>query len=379
MTKTNTIRAAALAALVAVPFSSLPAAGPFEVRRAETGQAVGTAPPAATIATAPYDEDFALTFVPADFYYAVYDASGSALEISVQLNPVTHRIRIGFDDGNPTSAAVDAIGSSVTVAPASISANGLQSASIVVVPRDANGVLLGRGLTVGVDASLLWPAQLTGPFVDLGDGSYQASAVASVPGQGTVRVAVEGVNLATLPTITAMPLDPSGSLRDLAINMLWGMTSTNGPLVSLINEAGSGTPQAQALGAANVRAIAALETLADGDFTRDENVLKTDFDAILSLMEGVLESPGALDPQDVRDAMDDLLGIARLIAEWHIERAEGSCGVCDGSGKPDKVCNAVEWLASGDAMRAAISPDWAAVVDAYARAVEWALQAYHGC
>jgi len=30
-------------------------------------------------------------------------------------------------------------------------------------------------------------------------------------------------------------------------------------------------------------------------------------------------------------------------------------------------------------MRAAISPNWGAVVDEYARAVEWALQAFHGC
>jgi hypothetical protein len=168
-------------------------------------------------------------------------------------------------------------------------------------------------------------------------------------------------------------------LRDLAISILSGMTGPGGPLASLAAQAGSGTPQAQALAAANARAQAALATLVNDDPTRDENVLKTDFDAVLSLMEGVLASPGALDPQDVRDAMDDLLGIARLIAEWHIERAEGSCGVCDGSGNPMKVCNAVAWLASGDTMRAAISPDWEAVVDAYARAVEWALQAYHGC
>ena len=107
--------------------------------------------------------------------------------------------------------------------------------------------------------------------------------------------------------------------------------------------------------------------------------MKTDFDAVLSQMEGVLASPGALDPQDVRAAMDDLLGIARLIAEWHIERAEGACGACDGSGNPAKVCDAIAALAVADTMRAAVSPDWGGTVDEYAWAVERALQAFHNC
>jgi hypothetical protein len=36
-------------------------------------------------------------------------------------------------------------------------------------------------------------------------------------------------------------------------------------------------------------------------------------------------------------------------------------------------------LEVADAMRAAVIPDWGAVVDAYARAVERALQAAHSC
>jgi len=372
------IRAAALAALVATPFASVLAAGPFQVRRATTGQAVSTAPPVATIATSPYD-DLASMLVATDFYYQVYDASGSALAISVQTNPVTRAIRIGFDDANAASAPVGANASSVAVAPASIRADGLQTSSITVEPRDANGVLLGTGLAIAIDASLLWPAHLTGPFADLGDGTYRALAAASVPGTGTVRVIVEGVGLASLPTIAVTPLDPSESMRDLAIATLSGMTGANGPLASLAAGAGSGTPQAQALAAATARASAALATLANDDPTRDDNVLKTDLGAVFSLLEGLLSSPGALDPQDVRDTMDDLLGVARLIAEWHIDRASDACGVCEGSGDPRKVCNAIASMASADAMRAAISPDWGAVADEYARAVEWALQAYHGC
>jgi hypothetical protein len=379
MTTNDMIRAAALAALVATPFASVPAAGPFQVRRATAPQAVSSAPPLATIATSPFDDDFASMLSVSDFYYQVYNASGSALSISVQTNPATHTIRIGFDDSNTASAPVDASLSSIAVAPSSIQADGLQTALITVEPGDADGVLLGTGLSIAIDASLLWPAQLSGPIVDLGDGSYQALAVASVPGTGSVRAIVEGVSLTALPTITATPLDPSGSLRDLAITMLSGMTGSGGPFEALISAAGPGTPQAAALAAARARANAALATLANDDPNRDDNVLKTDLDAVLSLLAGVLASPGTLDPQDVRDTMDDLLGVARLIAQWHIERATTACGVCDGSGNPNRLCDAIASFAEADEMRAAIDPDWTAVVDAYAWAVERALQAYHSC
>jgi hypothetical protein len=250
--------------------------------------------------------------------------------------------------------------------------------SITITPRDANGVLLGRGLSMFIDSSLLWPAHLSGPIVDLGDGSYAATAVASVPGTGAVRVVVESVSLAPLPTITATALDPSGSLRDLALAELAGMTGAGGPFDALFAGAGAGTPQAAAVAAAKARANAALVTLANDDPARDDNVLKTDLDAVLSLLAGVQASPGALDPMDVRDAMDDLLDIARLIAEWHVERATAACGDCDPSGTK-KVCYAIAAMADADAMRAAVNVDYAAVVDAYAWAVERALQAVQGC
>ena len=373
------IRSAALAALVAIPFASVPAAGPFQVRRAESAQALSAAPPLATIATSPYDGDTASLMSATSYYYGVYDASGSALVISVQANPVMQAIRIGFDDANAASAPVAASASSVDVAPASIRADGLQMASITIVPRDVNGVLLGRGLAISIDVSLLWPAHLSGPIADRGDGSYVASAVASVPGTGAVQAVVEGVSLAPLPTITATPLDPSGSLRDLAIATLSGMTGSGGPFEALATGAGSGTPQAAAVAAAMAQAQAALVTLANDDPARDDNALKTDLDAVLSQLAAVLASPGALDALDVRDVMDDLLGVARLIAQWDVDQATAACGVCDDSGNPMKVCDAIAALASADAMRAAVSPNWGAIADAYAWAVERALQAVHAC
>jgi hypothetical protein len=379
MTTKYMIRAAVVAALVATPVVSTPAAGPFQVRRATTAQAVSTAPPLATIVTSPFDDDVASLLSPTNFYYEVYDASGSALAISVQANPTTQSIRIGFDDANGLSAPVDAALSSVAVAPASIRADGQQTASITVLPRVANGVLLGRGLAIAIDASLLWPAHLSGPVVDLGDGSYGALVVASIPGTGSVRVLVEGVSLQTSPAITAVDVDPSASLRDLAIVQLQGLIGTGGPLDTLAVDAGDASPQAAAIAAAIAQANQALAALVNDDPMRDDNVLKTDFDAILSQLAVVLASPGALDPLDVRDVMDDLLGIARLIAQWNIDQAISACGVCDGSGKPMRLCDAIASLEVADAMRAAVIPDWGAVVDAYARAVERALQAAQSC
>jgi hypothetical protein len=379
MKKQTPIRALVLAALVATPFASVPAAGPFQVRRATAASAVATAPPYATVATSPYDGDAASMASATSYYYAVYDASGQALNISVQKNPVTHAIRIGFDDGNAASAPVDATRSTVTVAPASIRADGLQTAAITVVPRDGNGVLLGRGLAVAIDAALLWPASLAGPVVDLGDGSYRATVAASTPGTGSVRVVVEAIPLTASPAIAATPVDPSASLRDLAISDLTGITSAGGPLAGLLSQAGVGSPQGAAVSAALANAQSALVTLANGDVSRDDNVLKTGLDTVLSQLAGVLASPGSLDPLDVRDAMDDLLGVARMIAAWHVEQAVLSCGACNGAGSPMKVCDAQAALDQADAMRAAVSPNWSATVDAYAWAVERALQAVQAC
>jgi len=373
----SAIRALVLAALLSAPLAPAQAAGPFQVRRATSADAVQSAPPVATVLTSPFDGDLAAMVDESSYFYGVYDASNSLLAISVQANPATHTIRIGFDDGDGASAPVNATASSVGIAPASIAADGLQAASITIVPRDAGGVLLGRGLAITIDASLLWPATLSGPVVDFGDGSYGATAVALVPGTGTVFVTVESVALTSSPAITATALDPSASLRDLAMDQLSGLAA--GPLAALLAAAGPGTPQADALAAAQARINDALAKLANDDPAHDDNVVKTDLDAVLSLLASVLASPGSLDPMDVQDVMDDILGVARFIADWHIERATGTCGACDASDNPRKVCDAMAAMAHADAMRAAISPDWDRTVDEYARAVELALQAFHDC
>ena len=378
MKKQTAIRTALLAVLVACPFASVPAAGPFQVRRATTGAGVVSAPPVATIATGPYDGE-PLAAGGVNYYYGVYDASGNALDISAQAIEATQTIRIGFDDGNPNSAPVNANASSVAVSPASIRADGIQFAVITIVPTDANGVPLGRGLSMTIDAALLWPAHLTGNITDLGTGTYLATAVSSIAGTGTVRVVVEGVGLSAMPTITANPVDPSGSLRDLAIQQLAGLTGPGGPLAGLAAEAGPGTEQASYIASALNSASLALSNLVNNNSSQDANVLTGSLEAAISHLMDVQPQPGSVDALDLRDALDDLIGVARSITLWHIQQAEATCGACDGSGNPPSVCSADSQLATGDTLRGASNPKWTAIVEHYASAIQLADQATQSC
>jgi hypothetical protein len=378
MTKHNAIRTALLAALVACSFVGVPAAGPFQVRRATTGAGVVGAPPVATIATAPYDGE-SLAAGGVNYYYGVFDASGTALDISAQAIKATQTIRIGFDDGNPTSAPVNANASSVAVSPASIVADGIQFSVITVVPTDANGVLLGRGLSITIDPALLWPAHLTGGITDLGTGTYVATAVSSIAGTGTVRVVVEGVSLSSMPMITANPVDPSGSLRDLAIQQLTGLTGAGGPLARLAAEAAPGTEQASSIAAARNSANLALSNLVNNSSSQDANVLTGSLEAAVAHLMDVEAHPGSVDALDVRDALDDLMGVARLVALWHIQGAESACGVCNGSANSSNVCGADSQLATGDTLRGASSPNWTAIIEHYASATQLADQATQSC
>jgi len=378
MKKHTAIRTALLAVLVACPFASVPAAGPFQVRRATTAAGVVSAPPVATIATAPYDGE-SLAAGGVNYYYGVCDASGGALDISVQAIKATQTIRIGFDDGNPNSAPVNANASSVAVSPASIRADGIQFSVITIVPTDANGVQLGRGLSITIDSALLWPAHLTGNITDLGTGTYVATAVSSIAGTGTVRVVVEGVGLSAMPTITANPVDPSGSLRDLAIQQLASLTGAGGPLAGLAAEAGPGTEQASSIASALNSANLALSNLVNNSSSQDANVLTSSLEAAISHLMDVQPQPGSVDALDLRDALDDLIGVARLITLWHIQRAEAACGVCNGSGNPPSVCSADSQLATGDTLRGASNPKWTAIVEHYAAAIQLADQATQSC
>jgi len=350
----------------------------FQIRRVPSAPAIGAAVPVAVVSSSPFDDSAARLMDGSNYFYAVFDGAGTSVPIAIQRNTAAGCLRLSFDDGNPASAPVSASNSVLTLAPSSIRADGLQTAVALIVPKDASGMPLGRGLSISVNASLLWPGRLAGTVDDLGDGTYRVHIVSNIPGAGLLDVSVEGIPLTATPTVTFTPLDPNGSLRDLAILRLSSMTSVGNRFSALATAAGSGTTQASAVQQAWSDASKALGTLANGDSSRDDNVLKTDLDAVLRQLVPLFDAPGALDPADVRDLMDDLLDVARLVALYHLDLAERGCGVCS-SGSPRKVCDAADTLAAADAARAAIRPDWSAIVDAYARSVERSIQAEHGC
>ena len=350
------------ACLVAASTATVRAAS-FRIQRVQDAAQVATAAPVAIVTSSPFDDAPTRLSDGTNYFYAVTDQDGHALTIAVQRNPVLGGVRVSFDDGDPASAHVAASASSVAVAPSSIRADGVQTAVALIVPRDLQGVPLGRGLTLSIDAAVLWPGHLSGAIEDLGDGSYRARIVSSIPGSGRLDVTVEGVLLAAAPSLTYTALDPNGSLRDLAILRLRDLAAPSGRITGLQDD--------RAQQAAN----AALETLANGNEAFDENVLKIDLDNVLRQLAPLADGPGGA---DVRDLMQDVLDVARLIAEYHLDLASGACGAC-AAGTPNKVCNAASELDDADGLRGAVNPDWTSVVDGYARSVEWSLQAEHGC
>lgn len=343
------------------------ASGPFTVRRSDSGATLDGSAPIATVLTAPFDETLARSIDESSYFYGVYDASGARLDISVQSMSAGGPIRIGFDDSNAASAPVGASQSTVVVTPDTVRADGVQASTITIAPRDATGFLLGRGLAVTIDAGFLWPLTLTGPVVDLGDGTYSASAVATTPGDGAVRVAVESVTLASSPAVHATALDPS-SLRDLAILQLRDLTSDRGRF-----DVGSG-PGAGSLASARGHALDALAILANGDPDRDDNALKNALDAALRDLGGVDDPTG-----EIADLANDLIEVARMIAAWHVDQAFSACGTCGGSGNAKRTCAAQTQLDAADAMPRVTPSDWNAAIDAYSVAVALAVQAEQSC
>lgn len=354
------------------------AAGPFRIHRATSPGALAAAPPAATVSAAPFDDLPALYADGVSYYYGVYDAAGVALDVSAVRNPATGSIRIGFDDGNPASAPVHPSLSTVSVSASSIRADGLQTTTITIVPKDANGVALGRGLAIAIDGAMLWPLGVAGPGTDLGDGTYRIAVRATTPGVGTAWISVEGIVLASRPTIAATAVSGT-SPRDLAISEIASLGAPSGPIASLVTQAGAGTTQANAVEAALANAQALAWTLANGDWKRDDNVLKSDLDGLLGQLAGVLANPGTVNPAGIRQVMEGLVDAARQVALAHVDAAVGTCGACGSDGLPRRVCDANAALASTDVLRDASSPDWSTIADGYARVVELGLQAEQHC
>jgi hypothetical protein len=135
------------------------------------------------------------------YFYVVEHAAGLDLGLSLHPNEALDTLRVGFNDGDPLSAPVDAVVSELSLDAAGAPADGATPIRATVVPCDVNGVVLGSGLELNVDPRALGPAGLDGPITDHGDGRYTLDLVASTAGAGRLVVSVEGITLASSPTL----------------------------------------------------------------------------------------------------------------------------------------------------------------------------------
>jgi hypothetical protein len=295
----------------------------------------------------------------------------------VHKNPALDTIRLGFDDGDPESAAVDPARSSVALAPAAVPADAVTWATVTVSPRDAAGLTLGSGLAVEVDAWALWPGSVIGPVRDLGDGRYQARLISSAPGAAFVRVVVEGMALSTQPGLDFLPV-AGQSLKDQAMAQLDALAGSGGAFDSLAEGLDPNGSPADKLRDARDDTLEALGRLRSGDPSADTSALADDLKSALDRLEDVIQSPAPLDPRDVAALADWVLDAARLVAVHWLDQAGAVCGTCN-RGRPQQLCKAASELASGDARRVGADPDYDNAAQDYGKSVEESLKALDTC
>jgi hypothetical protein len=333
--------------------------------------------PLAVATAAPFDDAPGILSDGHDYFYRVVDGAGQAVRISVHKQPVLDTIRLGFDDADPGSAAVDPGLSSVALSPAAVPADGTTWAVATVIPRDAGGLLLGSGLAVGVDAWALWPGSVLGPVSDLGDGSYQARLASATPGSAVVRFVVEGVTLAAEPSLEFLPV-AGQTLKEQAVQQLDALTAAGGAFDSLVDGLDPGTSPADKILDAQADTLDALARLRSGDPDEDKLALADSLKSALDRLEDVIQNAAPLDSGDVEVLVDWVLDAARLVALYWLEQAEAACGSC-GQGGSQHVCKAVGELASGDTRRAAADPDYDNAAQDYGKSVEESIKALDHC
>lgn len=344
-----------------------PAQAAVSVHRTASAATVQASAPVAIVATSPFDDAGGLLSDPQPCFYLATDDFGSAVDLSVQKNPLLDTVRVSFDDGNPASAPVDSARSTVVVTPSTIPADGLTLARVTIVPRDADGIALGTGLSLAVDGPALWPGMVFGPLVDEGDGSYTAYIVSSAPGVGGVWVTVEGIALDDEPAVEYEAVGGPFDLRELAILSLQALTGPGGAFDQLALGLGPADPGAEEVDTAAAAAVAALDLLVFGDYGDDDEAVGEYLARAVAALEAALDQPGAIDPAAIEALADALLDAARMIAVFHIDQGTDACGECSTG---SKLCDAERFLLKGDEERQAPSPDWTKVVEWYAKAVE---------
>jgi hypothetical protein len=371
--------ALAIAFLVLSASAAVMAGPPFDICRSTDPSQLGSVAPLDVVSTAPYDDDLDLLDDGETYYYMVRDDGAQRVPLSIHKNLVLNTVRIGFDDANPLSAPVDPSLSRVVASPDTVPADGISVASVIVTPRDSDGIPLGAGLDIEIDAVALWPGSIEGEVIDRGDGSYEIRIVSSMTGTGDVWVSVEGIALNDAPVITFEEAgDPMG-LRELGRAQLDDMTEDGG----LFEQVLTGLDPAEDPGAEKVSeawddALVALENLPAGDLSGDSGAIDNELKSAVGNLVAALDDPGDVDPGDILSLIDYLLDAARWVALEHLELAEESCGPC-GESSSDKVCEAEQALADADAERESGDPDYEQAANLYGTAVDKAGDAVDDC
>jgi invasin-like protein len=352
-------------ALAALALPALGATSPWTLYRTIQPNPAESTSVHAVLLQSPWDDSPGVLSDGNSYFYMLSDANGQSVPLSVDKNPVLDTVRLGFDDGNPTSAPVDSHNSSVSVDPASIPADGLSSSWVTVVPRDSNGVNLGAGLALTIDAVALWPGKFVGSFVDLNNGIYIGRVVSTLPGQGTVWVDVEGTQLDDEPTIDFQSVGPL-SLRDQAMLELDALTSPGGSFDQLLGDLDpSSDPGAANVVKAKSEALASLGTLLLGDPQSDDDAIKDLLRFSALDLTKVLTDPGQVDTDAVNALLEDVAEIARLVAQYWYEVAVADCA---GQNPGSRLDQAEMAIVNGDA--AVANGDWVGAGTLYAKSIE---------
>jgi hypothetical protein len=173
----------------------------LHVRRSADPSLVREAPPHDTVTSAPWDDSSGVLGDGQVYFYVAEREGGLPLRLSAHKNTHDATVRLGFDDGDESSAPVDPAYSTLHLDAPVLPADGASAATVILVPRDGDGIVIGSGCAVEIGEAQLDPAVLAGPIVDNRDGTYALRIVSAEAGVVTVRVLVEGVELDDQPQV----------------------------------------------------------------------------------------------------------------------------------------------------------------------------------
>lgn len=191
----------------------------FIIRRDTDPSSVRGASAHANVPIAPYDDLPGSLQDDASYFYVVEKDGSLPVKLSVHSNVVDNAVRLGFDDNNPLSASVDSTLSTVSSDTSSIPADASAAATVTVIPRDSNDLLIGSGCEVSIDEIQLSPGTLIGTVKDNFDGSYTFKVVSNSPASGYAVVIVEGIVLDSQPMITFVDGTPEPASQNQSQNI----------------------------------------------------------------------------------------------------------------------------------------------------------------